>query len=114
MRRQAFLRQGCIYRRLKHIEKQLARIDCHCGFRFSRWLPGNIRFPVDSGRAAGQCRDRDRVRISGAQDYLSRWHGPRAANMVCYIADWRCRFIAANTALSTVVSPGDTVRGDNL
>ena len=40
MRRQAFLRQGRAHRRLKHIEKQLTRIDGHCGFRFPRGLPG--------------------------------------------------------------------------
>jgi len=34
----------------------------------------------------------------------------RAANAAFYFTGWRCRFIAANTGLSTVASPGDTLR----
>jgi hypothetical protein len=37
----------------------------------------------------------------------------RAANAAFYFTGWRCRFITATTGLSTIFSPGDTLRGDN-
>ncbi|MFZ0494739.1 MAG: hypothetical protein WBE80_12130 [Methylocella sp.] len=38
----------------------------------------------------------------------------RAVNTAFYFTGWRCRFITAHTGLSTIFSPGDTLRGDNL
>jgi hypothetical protein len=38
----------------------------------------------------------------------------RAVNTAFYFTGWRCRLITANTGLSTIFSPGDTLRRDNL
>jgi hypothetical protein len=74
---------------------------------------GNLRFSAAGRRAAGQCRDRDRVRVSGAQANPSRRRGRNRAGITAfYFTGWRGRFITANAGLSTSFSPGDTLRRD--
>jgi hypothetical protein len=45
------------------------------------------------------------------QDGMAR---NRAVNAAFYFTGWRCRFITATTGLSTIFSPGDTLRDDKL
>jgi hypothetical protein len=75
---------------------------------------GNL-FPADGSRATALRRDHDQVRVSGPRVTLQVGMARnRAVNAAFYFTGWRCRFITATTGLSTIFSPGDTLRDDKL
>jgi hypothetical protein len=73
MRRQAFLRQGRAHRRPKHIEKQLTRIDGHCGFRFPKVVAGAATCVIRPPAAAPPASAVIAIEFAFPARYRWRW-----------------------------------------
>jgi hypothetical protein len=79
VRRQALPGQGRADRRLKHIDKQLRRIDGHCGFRFFEdgCRGGNLRIPAAAAAPAANALIAIKSAFPMRGLTLSRRRGPQ-------------------------------------